>query len=82
MPRYFFDIHDGRSEPDQLGTELRDIYAAQAESIRAAGTILRDMGAKFWDDREWRMEVRNESRKKLFTLHAPRLCGRTLNHQF
>ena len=42
MPRYFFHVHDGASSLDQEGTELPDIYTAQAEAIRTSGEILRD----------------------------------------
>ncbi len=69
MPRYFFDIQqDGRSDPDDLGTELPDIYAVQHEAVRASGEMLRDMGAKFWDVSAWAMEVRDEQQRLLFTL--------------
>jgi hypothetical protein len=33
MPRYFFHVHDGTASRDTEGTELRDIYTAQAEAI-------------------------------------------------
>ena len=51
MPRYFFHVQDGSSSPDTDGTELPDIYTAQAQAIRTSGEILRDMGAKFWNAR-------------------------------
>jgi hypothetical protein len=68
MPRYFFHVHDGTSDPDLEGTELPDIYAAQAEAIRASGEMLSDLGAKFWNGAEWKMEVRDETGRHLFTL--------------
>jgi hypothetical protein len=68
MPRYFFDITDGHFDPDTEGTELPDIYAAPAEAIRASGEMLSDLGAKFWNGGEWKMEVRDEARRRLFTL--------------
>ena len=57
MPRYFFHVYDGSSSPDADGTELPDIYTAQAQAIRTSGEILRDMGAQFWDGTAWRLEV-------------------------
>ena len=57
MPRYFFHVYDGYSSTDDEGTELPDIYTAQAEAIRMSGEILRDMGAKFWNGTEWSLEV-------------------------
>jgi hypothetical protein len=68
IPRYFFHLYDGYSAPDSEGSELPDVYVAQAEAIRMSGEVLRDMGAKFWDGTEWRMEVADESGRVLFTL--------------
>ena len=59
MPRYFFHVRDGHSIRDEIGTEFPDIYTAQAEAIRMSGEILRDMGARFWDGTEWKLEVTN-----------------------
>ena len=68
MPRYFFHLYDGSSAPDQDGTELPDIYTAQAQAIRTSGEILRDMGAKFWDGTDWRLEVADARGQILFIL--------------
>ena len=69
MPRYFFHVYDGYSVPDQDGTELPDIYTAQAQAIRLTGEILRDMGAQFWDGAAWRLEVADARGQVLFVLH-------------
>jgi hypothetical protein len=53
---------------DQDGTELPDIYVAQAEAIRLSGEILRDMGGRFWDGTAWRLEVEDEQSQVLFVL--------------
>lgn len=68
MPRYFFHVQDGYSSPDLDGSELPDIYTAQAQAIRMSGEILRDMGAKFWDGTEWNMKVADEGGQVLFLL--------------
>lgn len=68
MPRYFFNVHDGTSILDEEGTELPDIYTAQAQAIRTSGEILRDLGARLWDGAEWRVEVANERGEVLFVL--------------
>ena len=68
MPRYFFHVTDGYSTHDEEGTELPDIYAAHHMAIRASGEILRDVGAKFWDGTEWKMEVTDEHGQILFVL--------------
>ena len=69
MPRYFFNVTDGYSNPDPEGTELTDVYTAQAEAIGLSGELLRDMGAKFWNGTEWKLEVADEGGQILFTLH-------------
>jgi len=68
MPRYFFHVYDGSSSLDQEGTELPDIYTAQAQAIRTSGEILRDMGAQFWDGAAWRLEVADARGQVLFVL--------------
>ncbi len=68
MPRYFFHVNDGSSARDEDGTELPDIYAAQHLAIRTSGEMLRDMGARFWDGTEWKLEVADEQGQVLITL--------------
>lgn len=69
MPRYFFNVIDGTSIIDKDGTVLPSIYVAQAEAIRFAGEVLRDMGGRFWNGTEWRLEVSDEGGQVLFVLH-------------
>lgn len=68
MPRYFFHIQDGLWAPDEEGTELPDIYTAQAEAVRLSGEVLRDMGAKLWNGLEWQLKVADEGGEILFVL--------------
>jgi hypothetical protein len=68
MPRYFFHVYDGTASRDTEGTELRDIYTAQAEAIHLSGAVLRDMGAKFWNSTGWSLEVADERGCVLFVL--------------
>jgi hypothetical protein len=60
MPRFFFHVHDGVDLRDEEGTELPDIYVAQAQAIRMSGEILRDKGVGFWDGTEWKLEVTDQ----------------------
>lgn len=69
MPRYFFNIYDGEPEPDLEGTECSDIYVAQAEAVRMSGEIMRDLGARFWNGGNWRLEVTDEGGRKLFIVY-------------
>jgi len=68
MPRYFFHVHDGVSLPDPEGTELRDIYEAQAEAVRLSGELLREIGREFWNGGNWQVKVTDGSGALLFTL--------------
>ncbi len=68
MPRYFFDVRDATEIPDDIGTELADEDAARAEAVVFAGRLLADLGRKFWDSGDWRLSVRDESGRVLFTL--------------
>ena len=56
------------SSLDQDGTELPDIYTAQAQAIRFSGEILRAMGAKFWNGTAWRLEVADARGQILFVI--------------
>jgi len=69
MPRYFFHVIDGTSEPDETGTELPDIYAAQAQGVRLSAEILQEIGAQFWNGTDWRLEVTDEHDQIQFVLH-------------
>jgi len=68
MPRDFFHIYDGKPDLD-LEDEFADIYLAQSEAIRMSGEVMRDLGAKFWDGREWRLEVTDAEDRKLYIIH-------------
>lgn len=69
MPQYFFHVHDGSSALDTEGSELSDIYTAQAEAVRMCGEILKEMGARFWDGAGWRLEVTDDVGQTLFICH-------------
>lgn len=68
MPRYFFHVQDGDFSPDELGTELPDIYRAQASAVKLCGELVAELGAKFWDHGVWKLEVCNDRSVLLFTL--------------
>lgn len=68
VPRYFFHVFDGVSSPDAEGTECADIYVAQSEALRMSGEIMRDLGTRFWDGSEWRLEVTDAAGRKLFVI--------------
>ena len=69
MPRYFFNIQDGQDIPDNTGTVCADPVEARAQAVIAAGALLRDLGARFWPDADWRMHVTDEQRGTVCDLH-------------
>ena len=68
MPRYFFNVYDGQSALDEDGMVFSDIYVAQAQAIRMSGELLREMGLRFWDGTEWRLEVTDDKGNVLLVL--------------
>jgi hypothetical protein len=68
MPRYFFNVHDGRSVRDTEGTVLRDIDAARREAVKTAAAMLSDDAERFWTGEDWSMDVVDVEGVTLFTL--------------
>lgn len=68
MPRYFFNVIDGRDIIDNTGTVLPSLREARAEAIRTAGAILRDEVDRLWNDTEWQMNVTDASGQSVLTL--------------
>jgi hypothetical protein len=61
MPRYFFNVVDGREFPDPEGTELAGPEEAREQAVISAGAMLKEHGREFWNHGEWRMVVVDES---------------------
>lgn len=68
MPRYYFDIKDGRDFPDVEGSEWPNLAAARIEAVRYAAEVLKEMPERFWHCEEWLMSVFDCNRQPLFTL--------------
>jgi len=69
MPKYFFHVHDGQSFPDQQGTDLANLTAAQLEAVQLMGQMMKDDSQAFWNGEDWRVQVTDEGDMTLFTLH-------------
>ena len=67
MPRYFFNVIHDSAQPDTVGTEFPDIYAAQSAAVRLCGDIITEMDGKFWELPIWRLQVTSGDRRLLFT---------------
>lgn len=53
MARYFFNVHDGVSLPDSVGTEHHDLESARSEAVetmaeRLKGTMLKNTDVSAW----------------------------------
>lgn len=68
MPRYFFDIRDGKDFHDYRGSEHADLKAARIEAVRYSAEVLKEMPDRFWNHEEWMMTVSDTDRMPLFTL--------------
>ena len=72
MPRYFFNVDDGRTSVDTVGSEHPDLQAAREEALVTSADLLRDGGGPdLWSGKPWRMWVTDQpggAGKTLFTL--------------
>jgi hypothetical protein len=69
MPLYYFHVRDGVDITDDTGTECADLPAARSKAIRASGTMIQELGAKFWSDPEdWQMNVTDAVGTAQFTV--------------
>jgi hypothetical protein len=58
MPRYYFNITDGRMSIDDDGQELSGLDDARKLAIEHSGEILKDgAGADLWAGKPWMMWV-------------------------
>lgn len=69
MPRYFFNVHDGRNIVDDIGTEIADLEGVRDEAVSTAGELLRDgAGVDLWSGEEWKMVVTDQDGNEVLTL--------------
>ncbi|MGH1571021.1 DUF6894 family protein [Methylobacterium sp. P31] len=66
MPRYFFNIYDGVSLPDDAGTELTDWREARVEAVGLAGEIFQNYAQRIALGEDWHIEVTDERQLVLF----------------
>jgi hypothetical protein len=61
MPRYFFNVHDGKDLPDSEGIELPGRKEAHRQALTTAGEMLREMNREFLAGDVWEMHVTDEA---------------------
>jgi hypothetical protein len=65
VPRYFFNVHDGRSQLDTDGTDLTGRDDARHMAVQLAGEILRDEALRQTVGDAWCLEVLDEAGKSV-----------------
>ncbi|MEH7836550.1 hypothetical protein V7796_12315 [Rhizobium laguerreae] len=60
MARYFFNLHDGISIPDTVGSEHPDLQSARVEAVETIAERLRGVLLKKADISAWLMNVTDE----------------------
>ncbi|MGU3668431.1 DUF6894 family protein [Methylobacterium sp. A49B] len=68
MPRFFFNIRDGFSSPDDSGTELQDWAEARVEAVRLAGALIKDDAQRIALGDDWHIEVADSTGLILFQM--------------
>ena len=71
MPRFYFDVSDGRCSPDANGLYLTDDMAARREAVRRVAMLLRATHNAKGVLSAWRMAVKDEAGEVLFSIEAP-----------
>ena len=67
MPRYFFDIHDGRFERDDEGTECSDYEAARQQAMTTLPEIARWLIPTDGNNQAFTVLVRDEGGSIVYT---------------
>lgn len=79
MSLFYFNIRDGRTMLDEVGTELPSLAAAREQAISTSGQILKNgAGPAMWAGEPWCMWVTdapNGGGKTLFTLRFSAEAG-------
>ena len=69
MPTYFFHIRHGKyASALSDGIELPDLEAARQEAAFMCSDMARDIVSALGDSPEWRMEVSDDTGRKLYRL--------------
>lgn len=60
MPRFHFNVYDGRTTIDQVGTDLDNLNEAKLEAIWLAGRMISENFEHICSCAEWRLEVADD----------------------
>ena len=74
--RYYFNLEDGKTVLDSIGTDFPDLKAAQASATKAATELLHNgSGVNIWDGHTWRLWATTEPDGKGAVLFSLRFSG-------
>ena len=68
MPKYFFNLADGRTSLDREGSQIESLEQARLEAVVYAASMLRDRPEEVWAQGNWRVEVSDDQKRLLFTI--------------
>ena len=68
MPKYFFNLVDGRPSLDREGSQIESLEQARLEAVVYAASMLRDRPEEVWAGGNWRVEVSDHHKRLLFTI--------------
>jgi hypothetical protein len=68
MPRYSFNIVQGKFSKSSVTADYPDNDAAQLNALAMFGDLWRDISAGMKDHPEWRMEIEDEAGRMFFRL--------------
>lgn len=67
MPRYFFDVHNGRLDRDDDGVDCADFEAARIEAMRSLPEIAAFAIPQDGDQQAFTVMVRDENDRVVYT---------------
>ena len=70
MPRFFFDVSDGRCATDETGVDFADDKAARREVIRRAAMLIKATKTQPDNPKNWRLDVKDNAGAVVFWIDA------------
>ena len=71
MPRFYIHTNNPPDGDvlDKEGIEFSSVHDAKCQAVNYAGSLLCDVGGKFWDTADFKLTVTDESGLILFTMN-------------
>ncbi len=67
MARYFFDVHDGALQRDDIGTECATLDDARAQAMQLLPDIARDQARRGGDQHTYMVLVSDEDHRPVYS---------------